>query len=584
MADFFEGASIVRKNYLGIGCSQDAPAIALVSSNGELLFAEATERFLQYKRGWLCPPILPFYTAQIMREYGEPNVELVAATSWSQRYIEWAKSVCHSTIDNSVAKSLRSQVQLIERSFFATPDLEIPHVLTSFDHHLCHAAAACYTSPFDECVCVVVDAWGEARGHAVYHYLDGRFREVESGPTVTDETGLGPSLGLFYESLCDLCGFDHLRGEEWKVMGLAAYGSFNKEVYDVLSSTISVSGLRLLPGCCYQDLLNLSQRTGALAKYARSPGSPALDAADLAFTGQFVFAEKMNELLENIHHLGLSNNLVLSGGCALNSSYNGSISGNTKFDKLHIWCAPSDDGNAVGAAYLAYLADNPQVTVPPKQRSPYLGSTPSIGSLKNLSDFGGLNGRWIEEQKLADYVAALLASGKIVGWMQGRAEFGPRALGNRSILADPRIADIKDRLNTRVKFREEFRPFAPAILTEHGHEYFEDYQESFYMERTQKFRESTIDKVPGVVHKDGTGRVQSVSHDLNPRFYALIKAFHNKTEVPLLLNTSFNVMGKPIVHTVEDAVAVFCSSGLDVLVIDNFVVEKKRYLLGSSTD
>ncbi|MBX7144208.1 MAG: carbamoyltransferase [Oligoflexia bacterium] len=566
------------RNYLGIGCSQDAPAIALVGSNGDLLFAESTERFLQYKRGWLCPPILPFYTAKIVKEYGEPNADIVAVTSWSKSYLEWAAGVRRSTDDPSVADSLSRQAQMIERSFYATPDLGLSQVRTCFDHHLCHAAAGCYTAPFEECVCVVVDAWGEGRSHAVYHYNKGKFTELDCGPTAVDSSGLGPSLGIFYEVLCDLCGFNHLKGEEWKVMGLSAYGAMDRELYRVLSDTITVSGLRLLQGSHYQDLLQLSRGEGGLAQFARLSGTPTIEAANIAFTGQAVFAEKMDQLLTNVFGLGLSKNLVLSGGCALNSSYNGQVLANTGFDRLHVWCAPSDDGNAVGAAYLAYLADTPTVSVPPKNVSPYLGSSPSAEALKHLACFGGIKGSWIDEQELPAYVAALLAQGKVVGWVQGRAEFGPRALGNRSILADPRIPDIKDRLNARVKFREEFRPFAPAILAECGAEYFQHYQESLYMERTQKFHSAAISKVPGVVHKDGTGRVQSVSLELNPKFYQLIKAFYLKTGVPLILNTSFNVMGKPIIHTVEDAVAVFYTSGLDVLVIDNFVIDKSKVI------
>ncbi|MGH8532131.1 MAG: carbamoyltransferase C-terminal domain-containing protein, partial [Gammaproteobacteria bacterium] len=158
--------------------------------------------------------------------------------------------------------------------------------------------------------------------------------------------------------------------------------------------------------------------------------------------------------------------------------------------------------------------------------------------------------------------------------IQERAEFGPRALGNRSILADPRLSEMKDRLNREVKFREEFRPFAPAILHEYGEEYFENYQESPYMERTLRFKQEVRAKVPAVVHVDGTGRLQTVKREWNARFHALIEAFHRLTNVPLLLNTSFNIMGKPMVHTVEDALAVFFTTGMDALVIEDYLLEK----------
>jgi carbamoyltransferase len=161
-----------------------------------------------------------------------------------------------------------------------------------------------------------------------------------------------------------------------------------------------------------------------------------------------------------------------------------------------------------------------------------------------------------------------------VGWVQGRAEFGPRALGNRSILADPRDPQMKDRINARVKFREEYRPFAPSILHEHGPAYFRDYQESPYMERTLAFLPEAEAKVPAVVHVDRTGRLQTVKKEWNPRYHELISCFHQRTGVPLILNTSFNVMGKPIIHTVEDALAVFFTCGIDVLVIEDLVFLK----------
>jgi carbamoyltransferase len=170
--------------------------------------------------------------------------------------------------------------------------------------------------------------------------------------------------------------------------------------------------------------------------------------------------------------------------------------------------------------------------------------------------------------------AEALASGAIVGWVQGRAEFGPRALGNRSILADPRDPAMKDRINALVKFREEYRPFAPAILDRHGEEYFEDYQESPYMERTLRFRKGVVDRVPAVVHADGTGRLQTVKREWNERFYELISAFHGLTGIPLVLNTSFNIMGKPIIHSVEDALGLFYTTGMDVLVIEDYFLEK----------
>lgn len=171
--------------------------------------------------------------------------------------------------------------------------------------------------------------------------------------------------------------------------------------------------------------------------------------------------------------------------------------------------------------------------------------------------------------------AKILAGGGLIGWARGRSEFGPRALGNRSILADPRPADMKDRINALVKFREAFRPFAPSILDEHGPEYFEAYQESPYMERTLVMREDMMAKVPAIAHTDRSARLQSVKREWNPAYYDLIRAFRDITGVPLLLNTSFNIMGKPIIHTVEDALGLFYTTGLDALVIEDYLIEKR---------
>ncbi|MGZ8243703.1 carbamoyltransferase C-terminal domain-containing protein, partial [Methylomagnum sp.] len=297
-------------------------------------------------------------------------------------------------------------------------------------------------------------------------------------------------------------------------------------------------------------------------------------AANLAHTGQRFFVETVNQLLTNLHGLGISDNLVLGGGCALNSVGNGQILAATPFKALHIPSAPADDGTALGAALLAYHADHPGQPVESDPLTPYLGSRVDDAAAARFAYYAGLPVQHLPGGAIVPAAAALLAEGKIVGWVQDRAEFGPRALGNRSILADPRPADMGEKVNIEVKFRERFRPYAPAILHEYGPDYFEDYQESPYMDRTLSFRPAAQTKVPAVVHVDGTGRLQTVKQDWNPRFHALLTEFHRLTDVPVLLNTSFNVMGKPIVHSVEDAFGVFLGSGLDGLVIGDYLFTK----------
>ena len=265
---------------------------------------------------------------------------------------------------------------------------------------------------------------------------------------------------------------------------------------------------------------------------------------------------------------------MLGGGCALNSSYNGTVIERTEFDQLHVPCSPGDDGCALGAALLSYQNENPRVGLDGDFGSPYLGSTMSQSSVDRLAGLARVPGLRRFPGTIHREAARRLAAGKILGWVQGRSEFGPRALGNRSILADPRLPNMKESINSRVKFREEFRPFAPAILDEYGDEYFEDYQVSRYMERTLRFRDSVKGRVPAVVHVDGTGRLQTVKKQWNTRFHALLTAFFELSGVPVLLNTSFNVMGRPIVHSVEDILGAFYSTGLDAVVIEDYLIEK----------
>jgi len=234
--------------------------------------------------------------------------------------------------------------------------------------------------------------------------------------------------------------------------------------------------------------------------------------------------------------------------------------------------APGDDGNSIGAALLGWQAAHPD-QVPPRFSTPYLGSELANSGLDRLRQFG-LEPCFTAEtpNRLAEFIAGELADGAIVGLARGRAEFGHRALGARSILADPRSPGIRDRINGSVKFREEFRPFAPSVLHESGSEYFQDYTYAPYMERTLKWLQGRGPS--GVCHVDNTGRLQSVTEQINPFFYDLISAFRDKTGLPILLNTSFNVMGRPMVHDVEDALGVFLTSDIDLLVLNDFVFRK----------
>jgi len=571
------------RNYIGLATSPHDGAIAIVNDRGEIVFAEASERYLQNKRAWGYSPDDWGRTAELIHEFCPKDTEVVLASSWERpnTFISWA--------NDRLTAPFRVKRKLPKDTFnFMLHVAPIAYGLNRyvggaaaryllnimngqravshrrFNHHLTHAAAACFTSPFEEAVCAVVDGAGDRLvSTSFYHYKNAKLVPV---PGIQSTRYV--SLGNFFSLLCSACGFDALKGEEWKVMGLAAYGSLNEALYSTLRTCIDVKGCQLVASSDGNAIMD--KIVGEGHKYFGKP----LAAADLAFAGQMVFSDVMTELLANVHRCGISDNLIVAGGCGLNSAFNGQILERTPFRNLHVYCAPADDGNAVGAALCAYREDHPDKRPLENQGSPYLGSVISQRSLSNLQEFGGLKPVSLQGTTLIQRTAELIAAGKIVGWVQGRAEFGPRALGNRSILADPRTTDVKNRMNATIKFREEFRPFAPAILHECGDEYFLNYQESRYMERALRFRPEAACKVPGVVHVDGTGRLQTVKRDWNAKYYELIAAFYRMTGIPILLNTSFNVMGKPIIHTVEDAVAVFCTSGMDVLVLEDQIYQK----------
>ncbi|MCK4608146.1 MAG: carbamoyltransferase [Gammaproteobacteria bacterium] len=575
----------MKKNYIGIANTPHDPAIAIINSKGELVFAEAAERYLQNKRAWGNPPDDLMRISTLIEKYCDPDADLVISTSWRRSHLRLLHFIMFGPLNQSLreylGKTLKGYLGVNKFSLFKAavaymnprvginteygylkcfPNQKVGY--KSYDHHLTHAASACYSSSFDEALCAVIDGQGEKTNASFYFFKNNEIKKITKARTSD------ASLGEFYSLICIACGFNPLKGEEWKVMGLSPYGKLNQKYYNMLRPFMKVDGLNLrLNKDAYQKIILW------LNAIKRKPEIPAIEYADLAFTGQYIFSEIMNELLNNLSRYADTRNLVLSGGCVLNSAYVGSITQTTSFKNSYIFCAPADDGNAVGAAWLAYGEDNQF----PKQVnvcSPYLGTSVSPTALDRLKKYSALKKLPYKNKRLEEVIAEQLADGKIVGWMQGRAEFGPRALGNRSILADPRNPKVKEHINDTVKFREEFRPFAPSILHEFGDQYFEHYQYTPYMERTLRFKAEITKKVPGVVHVDGTGRLQSVKSELNPRYYKLIDEFYKITGVPILLNTSFNVMGKPIIHSVEDAVATFLTSGIDLLVIDDQIFYK----------
>jgi carbamoyltransferase len=426
---------------------------------------------------------------------------------------------------------------------------------------LCHAYHAYFTSPCKDAVILVIDGYGdEFSSYSVYKAEGQNIKQIFRNKTRI-------SLGDFYGELTLLCGFDAVGGEQWKVMGMAPYGKKCEALYADFEKWIYTDGIELKT--------RSTQFHIEFRKQIKEKAYGELSREDLAFTGQLFYEEIVKQLINAIYLKWPHANLVFAGGCALNSAANGKIHVETPYKNVYIPSAPADDGCAIGAALLSFKKQNPKKSIPYNQHNPYLGFDIKEEEILFFAKYSGYSYKKSAYADLYTEVAKEIQSGKIIAWVQGRAEFGPRSLGNRSILANPSLADMKDKINANVKFREEFRPFAPSVLEEKANEYFENYHPTPYMERVLTIKENKRAELKAVNHIDNTGRLQTVSKKSNEHFYNLINEFYKLTNVPVLLNTSFNVMGKPIVNSVSDMAAVFATSGIDVLAINNYIFRKK---------
>ncbi|RYG09060.1 MAG: carbamoyl transferase, partial [Chitinophagaceae bacterium] len=542
------------------------PAFAVANENGEIVFAESTERFVQQKRAWGIDADHPEHIRSVI-----PNIIPERSNLGFSR--SWLRSKMNLAIDFSGAGMFASNdltwMASLQDKAFSNAGVNLKHYLKqsvvepdSFDHHLCHAVNACASFEQNDGLCLVIDGEGEVGSVSVYRFKD---RELIR---LTRSWGPG-SLGSYYGYLTELCGFDWRKGEEWKVMGLAAYGKIKKELLEEFKSLLTIKN-----GKVFLSDNNLNGFS-ALTTWIKTN---YLDSADIAATGQQAYAYFVNEILDYCKQFN-EENLIISGGCALNSSFNGSIMDHNFFKHIHVPYAPGDDGNAIGAALLAYMKYKKTTKVPFIGASPYLGTDiqwddNAIKSLQKLSSLKitNLNG------KSARVLAQKLYDGNVVGVLRGRAEFGPRALGNRSILANPTGEHMKDHINDVVKGRESYRPFAPIVHEDLVSKFFAKEQLSPYMSFTLPWKSEVLSLVPAVVHKDGTGRLQTVNDKSNKWLCELLSCFGDLSGIPILLNTSFNVMGKPIVHSLNDAIVVLMTTGLDAVLYDDFLIEKNKDL------
>lgn len=449
-------------------------------------------------------------------------------------------------------------------------------------HHRAHAYSVYYLSPFDRALVIVVDGSGEEMATSIWVGEGDRLTLVRS-------YNLPHSIGYFYAAMTEYLGFSVFTGEG-KVMGLAPYGKSNPEIREKLQKVIWLEGdgYAVNPEYIYfaqrsSSLRHTDKLVSLLGQPARHPESEVSPwHADVAWETQ----NKLEELVAHLAHQAVHEfsirDVCLAGGVAMNCKMNGVIARTPGVDRCFVFPASNDAGAALGCA-LIDSADVGNLREKVGRFTPYLGPEYSDEYVGKLLEELKIPGRRITvDTDLMDYVAGLLGRGDIVGWFQGRMEIGPRALGNRSILANPALPGMKDRINAEVKHRESFRPFAPSILVEHAGDCFvlgprqayEPYHG--WMLSAVEAQPALRAKCPAVVHVDGTIRPQVVSKHSNRKLHGLLSAFHRLTGCPVLLNTSFNVRGEPIVCKPEDAIRCFYSTGLDALVMGSFVLEKTK--------
>jgi len=484
-------------------------------------------------------------------------------SDWMRYPGEWLASV-----PNHLLSRTADRVGHTIEEFEATSGRR--HRIEFVDHHACHARFATATSGFDECAVLVADGWSEQKVTSAYVARGGDLEMVRA-------IEFPHSIGCFYAALTEHLGYTPF-SDEWKVMGMAAYGDASRcpEMEQLI---------HLLPDGRYEiDLSYFNyyffERSGFCGpKLATLLGRPRdRDAPleqrhfDLAAAAQHAFEGVMTHVLTWLQRTTGQTRLALTGGVAMNCLYNGRIACRTPFEHVAVSFAPDDSGNSLGAALEVAHRMGDDVRAP--------GLTSALGPAFDDEAIGrALDAYKIRHRRLDDVVgtaAALVTEGKIVGWFQGRGEFGQRALGHRSILASPSFVDMKDRINAAVKYREAYRPFAPVIALEDLATVF-DAREGTpvrHMEKVLPVRNEWRDRIPAVVHADGTGRVQTVDASEEPLFHALLRACTERTGVPCLLNTSFNLNGEPVVGSPEDALRTFVTCGMDALVFGSFLVEK----------
>jgi carbamoyltransferase len=571
---------------LGIN-AYHADSSAAIFRDGVMIAATEEERFRRIKH-WAGFPSMAIEFC--LREAGVTlkQVDHIAIgrdpkAKFLKKLVFFAQHPFHSLKFIADRFSNQKKVASIEAELAALSGIHaasIKHKIHQIEHHRSHLGSAFFASPFEEAAVLSIDGSGD---FSTTMMGIGKSNKIE----VIDSIDFPHSIGIFYTAFTQLLGFPHY-GDEYKVMGLAPYGE--PKYVDKLRSLIiwKENGLFEL------DLSYFRSATQGFIQYENNlPIVPPLFGEkmvavfgaerkkeeplsqyhkDLAASVQRFTEETIFHILKGLHARTGLDKVCIAGGVAQNSVANGKLTRNTPFKEVYIPSAGHDAGISMGAAQYTYHQVLNQPRVAPIY-SAYTGAKFSNDEIEALLQSKNIAYTKYDDATLFDVVSDRLINAGVVGWFNGRAEFGPRALGARSILADPRRNDAKDLLNAKIKRRESFRPFAPSILKEYVDEYFEVNDVVPFMEKVFPIKKEKQHLIPAVTHVDGTGRLQSVDPLVSPAYYQLIKSFFNKTGVPILLNTSFNE-NEPIVNSPQEALDCFLRTSMDMLVLENIVVQR----------
>ncbi len=565
---------------LGLNCYHTDTAACIIK-NGKLEFAIEEER-LNRKKHTSDLPILSIKECLKQTNTRENEITHIAFNTNpnSNFYIKLKFLIKKFNFKNNFIKRYQDK-KFLNKIFRDKFNFSKKVKYIFVEHHLAHISSAFFASKFDKAIGLSIDGSGDFTTLMIAECTPNKI-------TIKNKLHFPDSLGIFYHAMTQFIGFKNF-GDEYKMMGLASYGKpiyfqkildnlflnsknflklnldyFNHNNKNFNYSHINSTNIPLI----YNDKLN------TLFKDEITSVNPEIFKKNFACSVQKVYEFFFKKILNKIISNNFSKNLVFAGGCALNSTANNILLNKDQIERVFIPVAPGDNGGCLGAAFYVCKNNNKKNNFD----NPYLGTSFSENEIKNELEnkfINKVNYRKIDNNNEKYNIATdLIINKSVIGWFQGKMEFGPRALGNRSILADPRNPKIKELINLKIKRRENFRPFAPSILSELQEEWYQEKFNNLYMSSVMRPLKEKIHLIPGVVHIDNTSRVQTVYKEINENFYQLIENFYQKTNIPMLLNTSFNE-NEPIVRSPYEAIECLLRTNMDALFINNFFIKKK---------